>query len=343
MPDTLPSAATAVREPPLSVRYADERAAAAALASDRLLALVRFGGGPAATDGRVVTVPLPSAIDEPAPCELWTSPAPVRTGRHGPMAFACNEHVLFGHLALDEGSYRDIAAATYAAYRALLEGIAAAGFPHPLRIWNHFADINADETRLERYQAFCRGRHLAMARAGTLIVGRLPAASAIGSTGTGRAGGQGIISVLAAKSAGVPLENPRQISAFRYPRQYGPKSPLFSRAMLVPWRAGERHLFVSGTASIVGHASRHASDIAQQRAETLDNLEALLAAAGRQFDRRFRFRLLRVYVRDPGHGPDSRAAVLARLGGDVPVVLLAGDICRRELLIEAEGVAVAAD
>ena len=33
---------------------------------------------------------------------------------------------------------------------------------------------------------------------------------------------------------GTPVENPRQVSAYRYPRQYGPQPPSFARAMLPP-------------------------------------------------------------------------------------------------------------
>ena len=45
--------------------------------------------------------------------------------------------------------------------------------------------------------------------------------------------------VLAGRAhAGHAVENPRQVSAYRYPRQYGPQPPRFARAMLPP--AGAR-------------------------------------------------------------------------------------------------------
>ena len=49
---------------------------------------------------------------------------------------------------------------------------------------------------------------------------------------------------------GTPVENPRQVSAYRYPREYGPQSPTFARALLPP--SPRVPLLLSGTASIDG-------------------------------------------------------------------------------------------
>src|SRR3546814_12468443 len=59
----------------------------------------------------------------------------------------------------------------------------------------------------------------------------LPAATAIGRCDDAR-----VVQVywLAARTPGMPVENPRQVSAYRYPRQYGPQQPSFARAMLPP-------------------------------------------------------------------------------------------------------------
>jgi hypothetical protein len=61
---------------------------------------------------------------------------------------------------------------------------------------------------------------------------------------------------LAAREAGLPLENPRQVSAFRYPRQYGPQSPSFSRALLPPLLAWPHRFDSRGPAR--RHRARHA-------------------------------------------------------------------------------------
>ena len=54
------------------------------------------------------------------------------------------------------------------------------------------------------------------------------------------------------------VENPRQVSAWRYPRQYGRTPPSFARAMMLP---AQDALAISGTAAVVGHASAHHDDL----------------------------------------------------------------------------------
>src|SRR4029453_9385002 len=75
---------------------------------------------------------------------------------------------------------------------------------------------------------------------------------------------------LAGKVPGTSLENPRQVSAYHYPRVHGPTSPTFARALIAPDQTG----LISGTASIVGHASQHHDDPMEQLEETVRNLSA---------------------------------------------------------------------
>ena len=152
-----------------------------------------------------------------------------------------------------------------------------------------------------------------------------------------------VIYFLAGKQPGLQVENPRQVSAFRYPRQYGPKSPSFARATLVGAGAGAR-LLVSGTASVVGHESLHVGDPQRQLGETLVNVDTLLAAMReRHFaqvpNEAVRPESLKLYLRNPA----DLAALepqLARLRGAAPAPLLRlqGDVCRDDLLLEIEAV-----
>ena len=52
------------------------------------------------------------------------------------------------------------------------------------------------------------------------------------------------------------LGNPRQVNAYDYPSLYGPRSPSFARASLYRSDSATQ-LFISGTASVVGHQSQH--------------------------------------------------------------------------------------
>ena len=94
-------------------------------------------------------------------------------------------------------------------------------------------------------------------------------------------------------------------------------------------------VLVSGTASIVGHVSQHEGDAQAQLAETLRNLAAVTAHAGVRREAAHRQDLLKVYVRDPTLVPMIAERLRAAYPGASPI-FLAGDICRRELLLEIE-------
>ncbi len=109
--------------------------------------------------------------------------------------------------------------------------------------------------------------------------------------------------------------------------------------MLLEW-ADPALLLISGTASIVGHASAHC-DVLAQLDETLRNLDALVARAAARVGSRAPFGddgLLRVYIRDPAQAHIVASRLMTRFGPRVPVMLLHGDLCRRELAIEVEAV-----
>ncbi len=316
--------------PPLAVRY-ESADAVRVLADGDVLALIGFGAATVLPDDpRCLTVPL-APLATPAPLEVWRGRGRVVCGRDGALRYAADGDYGFVAIELDEAATGGLQAASRAAYALLTRWCRASATPHLLRVWNHFDAINAGHGDAERYRIFCSGRAEGF---GAAAPGAYPAASAIGT-----ASGRGVLQVyaLAARRAGTPVENPRQWSAWRYPRQYGPTAPGFVRAMRAPTHSPQ--LYISGTAAVVGHASHHPGDVAAQLAETLANLDSLLAAAGsRAALGRGRGDLVKVYLRDPGDAAVVRDALRRRLGADVPLLLLNGDICRAELLIEIDGI-----
>ncbi len=262
--------------------------------------------------------------------ELWHACGAVRMGFEGAIRYAADEEFLAGALELNEQQHGGIAGAAEAAYSAIQRFQAASAWPHLLRVWNYFDDINRGEGDAERYKQFCVGRSRGL---GLDMPLSYPAATAIG-----RRDGDPALQVywLAGRRAGVALENPRQISAYRYPRQYGPEPPAFSRAMLV----SERLLLVSGTASIIGHVSRHPGDVPAQVEESLANVSALLqrgAAACPGLPARFGSRtLLKVYLRYEKEIESVEELLRERLPAGVQYLVLQGDVCRRDLLLEVD-------
>lgn len=271
--------------------------------------------------------------------EIWSSRLPVSLGGQGDIRFARNDEVFFGSLSYDGHAARDIEATVTRAYHDILALIEREGFPHMLRIWNYFPGITRDAGGLDRYQCFCRGRFEALERYYGDFDRKLPSASAVGTQGGGL-----VIYFLAARLPGRHRENPRQVSAYHYPPQYGPKSPSFARATLKRW--GDEHsLYISGTASIVGHQSLHPGDVQLQVDETLNNLRVLIDSTAREEGVPFAglegLQRLKVYIRDPQHHALVQASLNKVLGPAASCLYLQADICRSELLLEIEGIAQA--
>jgi enamine deaminase RidA (YjgF/YER057c/UK114 family) len=273
--------------------------------------------------------------------ECWLLPdgAPMVTGEHEGVAWRRSGDLLFGVIEVQEsevvpGPGRSaLQQAAFDVYARLFRLLDAQGLPHLWRLWNYMADINGESQGLERYRQFNIGRGDAFEAGARSVVGRVPAACALGV-----ASGPLTVAFLAGSTPIVPVENPRQVSAFHYPTRYGPRSPTFSRAALAH-PPGQEILFVSGTASIVGHETVHPGDVQAQTAESLDNVAAVLAEASLK-SRSGPFMPgdlgYRAYVRYAADLAAVREVVVQRLG-DAPVAYVLADVCRSDLLVEIEG------
>lgn len=142
-----------------------------------------------------------------------------------------------------------------------------------------------------------------------------------------------------------PLENPEQTSAFDYGEVYSPKSPKFARAMAFIDHS-DSLIFVSGTASITDSETRHIGDPVKQTELTLDNIAALIAETNlhkhgiRGFSATLdQMATVRVYIKNGDDYPAIRECCERRLGM-VPTIYTFADVCRPELLVEIEGIAV---
>ena len=280
-------------------------------------------------------------------CEVWHGSEPLTEGQCGAIHYRHDESTLFGVIALPEvlfeaGSDKTpLQQATESAYRQVFALLDTLRFPYLFRFWNYIADINTHSFGLERYRQFNQGRQDAFLAHGRDVAGNVPAACALGF-GPGRsAQGPLTIAFLAGRVAPLNIENPRQVSAYEYPQEYGPRSPTFSRASLV--RLGQDQvLFISGTASIVGHATLHPADVVAQTRETMTNIEAVLAETNR-LARMTGFDLAslhyKVYVRRPADLGQIRAELAHCVGNKLKAVYLQADVCRQDLLLEIEATA----
>ena len=287
-------------------------------------------------------VPMQRLDSDETICEVWYGNGHLTQGQSGAIHYRHNDDVLFGLLTLAETplaaseDMTPLQQAVESAYRQVFALLDALHYPHLFRFWNYIPDINGCSFGLERYRQFNLGRQAAFLAHGRDIEGNVPAACALGSTQ-----GPLTIAFLAGRVASVNIENPRQVSAYQYPRQYGPCSPTFSRASLVHMGQDEV-LLVSGTASIIGHVSLHPADVVAQARETMTNIEAVLAEANR-ISGQSHFCLsdlqYKVYVRNPADLAKIRLELTRCIGSEPEAVYLQADVCRQNLLLEIEATA----
>ncbi|GLR66130.1 pteridine-dependent deoxygenase like protein [Acidocella aquatica] len=261
--------------------------------------------------------------------EIWTAASPCRPCQVGPVIGACSDDLAFGAIKLDETGKASLEAAVEAAYLNIFDFMQDIGFQTPIRFWNYLTSITDHDQGLERYRRFNIGRHRAFSA-------RLRQQVPPVASGVGGHQGAPVIYFLAAREPAMTIENPRQVSAYAYPPIYGPCSPSFSRASIYA-RASAESLFISGTASIVGHETRHRGDLPGQIAETAANLRALIGAAAQAATAPLSGRWsVKIYVQDPGDCAAVEPAVDAVFGADAERLYLRGDICRSDLLMEIE-------
>jgi len=239
--------------------------------------------------------------------------------------------------------------ATTAAYGDIAAQFRIAPSRHAVRIWNYIPDIHhACEEGLDRYMVFNAGRFkacqkwLARNLEGGSAVEYLPTASGVGHQGRDL-----VIDALGTEVKGVAVENPRQKPAYEYSRQYGPWPPCFARATMIPGANGQPDkLLVGGTASVLGETSVHERDLISQIDETLENLASLVRAAsgrGRNGDNSGLldgFREVRVYYPRRADAATIGRIVRERFSARARIECVPATLCRKELLVEIEGVVV---
>lgn len=236
------------------------------------------------------------------------------------------------------------------AYRTVFDELEARSPSHPVRFWAFVPGIHDDlGAGLDRYMAFNAGRYGAFAAhfgRPTAFGRSVPTASAVGVQGD-----EFVLHALAADEPGIPIENPRQVSAYHYSRRFGPMPPCFARATLLRGRGGESLLIVGGTASITGEESRHAGHLREQAQETFQNLASVVASAiGGHVPENApasalepllaTFQALRIYHPRLEDNPDIKALVKASFPQSCRVEFFQAPLCRPELLIEIEGLAM---
>ena len=270
--------------------------------------------------------------------ELWTSPGNIKYGVEGNIRFSLMDDLLMGAVAVEING--EINQFINSIYKEIIDFLGNQKMPVLVRMWNYFPDINGAENNVERYQQFCSGRYQAFEQKTQNFQSELPAATAIGTKGD-------LLTIyfLAVNDSVHAIENQRQLSAFKYPKQYGNHSPSFARASLKQWNENSADLYISGTASIVGHESQHLADCHLQLQEIIRNIAALidqevLLAKGisKALINSLQLNFVKVYLKEEKLLALAEQVINEETDWQGRVMFLKGSICRQELLIEVEGI-----
>ena len=285
----------------------------------------------------LANIPITS-LENPQIFETWYGVTSNASCKVGEWQFFLNEQYLMAAVPRSLLENMTVDQATEKAYSLLFEQMSTWGYPHLIRTWNFIPDITDGEyAGSNNYQLFCTGRSRAYNHQLQEIIS-YPAATVIGAHQPGV-----YIYFIAAKQAGIGIENPQQVSAFNYPSTYSQDPPLFSRALLHK-NNNQQILFISGTASILGHSTQYSGDINRQTEVCLSNIEHLVNSAVNENNfpniSLQEFSQFKVYIKNLEDLNTVKTHLIQLLGPSAPLYFLQGDMCRSDLLVEIEALAM---
>lgn len=210
------------------------------------------------------------------------------------------------------------------------------GFPinSIIRQWNYIEQITGYQGGNQNYQSFNNARGDFYAR--TEWTNGYPAATGIGANLGGVLIDFDAVVFKTDDAYATPIDNKLQIAAHAYSdkvlekAQKAKATPKFERAKSMTF--GRRRLvYISGTAAIRGEESLKGIGLEQQLHTTMENIAQLTDNA--------RPVMLRVYLK---HTEDYEIAKRLMDGYHlhIPISYMCANVCREELLIEIEGIAI---
>lgn len=221
-----------------------------------------------------------------------------------------------------------------------------------IRQWNYIEKITALEPNgHQRYQDLNDARSLFYQM--DQWENGYPAATGIGTLWGGVMVDVDALSLTDCSSCIKKVDNPLQISAHAYSQcvLLGEKdekllkktTPKFERAKAV-WKENNGFVYISGTAAIRGEKSLHGVDVRKQTLITLENINDLISAenlqaSGLSVTQNGRPVCFRIYVKR-SEDMEEVDEVIKKQCPDIPVIYIQADVCRSELLIEIEGLAL---
>ena len=261
--------------------------------------------------------------------EVWNTDENVYAKKINNFYTSKSENYLFGSTIIDMNeSYKNNKTKIINAYNNLFE-IAKLEKMEIVKIWHFIPELlskyNNDKTN---YSLLCESRETVYKDYFNNF--NFPAATAIGIKGK-----KILIYFFAGKfSKYKVIENKRQVSSYLYPQQIFKEKPMFSRAVSFDnVKSGVGKILISGTASIKGYESMHSLNLKEQLNEALKNYGTLISLNNNSSN------ISRIYITNIND--EDKLWIqqkLEKVFGTDHFIIVKGDICRKELIIEVEGV-----
>lgn len=203
-----------------------------------------------------------------------------------------------------------------------------------IRQWNYIEQITAFEGEDQHYQSFNNARSKFYAK--TEWPKGYPAATGIGTNLGGILIDLDAVDFKSPDAFTTPIDNKLQVAAHVYsdqvlePAEKKKTTPKFERAKSMTF-GGRRFIYISGTAAIRGENSLEGVGLEKQLHITMENIAELIDDA--------RPVLLRVYLKHP-EDYEEAVQLMHSYKLNIPVSYMLADVCRDELLIEIEGIAI---
>ncbi len=221
-------------------------------------------------------------------------------------------------------------------FRQVAEVMEKENFPinSIVRQWNYIEQITAFDGVDQHYQILNNAR--SEYYAATTWKNGYPAATGIGANLGGLLVDLDAAVFSRPECYATPIDNKLQVAAHAYSdgvlevAKNKKTTPKFERAKSMTFD-GRKLIYVSGTAAIRGEESLKGVGLERQLHTTMENIAELTGDAA--------LKMLRVYLKDKSFY-DEAARLMKTYGPDIPISYMWADICREELLIEIEGIAI---
>ncbi|MDR0430631.1 MAG: endoribonuclease L-PSP [Tannerellaceae bacterium] len=210
------------------------------------------------------------------------------------------------------------------------------GFPinSIIRQWNYIEQITCFQGDNQNYQSFNNARGDFYSK--MEWANGYPAATGIGANLGGVLVDLDAVVFKSEDAFATPIDNKLQVSAHAYSdkvlenAQRKKATPKFERAKSMTFE-NKRLVYISGTAAIRGEESLKGVGLEQQLHITMENIAQLTGKAQPV--------MLRVYLKEKEDYTLSEKLINEyKLG--IPISYMCADVCRDELLIEIEGIAI---